>query len=227
VNYYEINIKIKNQFMIVISPAIFTNDTTLFTEQLVTFRNLAKQIDIDITDPKDNLFDDKPTVSYEIPEIIRTVGKLPKLGFHLMLENPEELITEFADKLKKYDKRFYVHVESKFPFDKKLSREKIFPVVDLKTKIDDVEFYMQYNEIQLMTIETGAQGRELPKEVFKKVGVLREAGFKGIISLDGGINANTAHLVKQHDVNRVSVGSYLSKAENPIQSFYDLTKLLN
>ena len=65
-----------------------------------------------------------------------------------------------------------------------------------------------------MTVEIGSQGGKFQEEVMEKIDELRSLGYSGVVSVDGGVNLNTAKFIKNHNINRVSVGSYFSKSND-------------
>src|SRR5690606_33134550 len=86
--------------------------------------------------------------------------------------------------------------------------------VKAETQMQAVEFYNQFPEVQLMTIETGKQGNPFMPAVLEKSQWLRSEGFTGMISIDGGVSLYTAETIKSYPIDRVSVGSFLSKSPN-------------
>ena len=65
--------------------------------------------------------------------------------------------------------------------------------------------------VQLMTVYPGGQGRPFIPAVLDKIDELREAGFRGQILLDGGINEKSIGLIKLRSIlpDAVCPGSWL------------------
>jgi len=70
----------------------------------------------------------------------------------------------------------------------------------------------EFDEVQLMTVKSRTQGQKFEQNLLSKALKLREKGFENIISIDGGINLESAAIisdyVKQGIIERLSVGSY-------------------
>ena len=72
--------------------------------------------------------------------------------------------------------------------------------------------------ILVMTVEPGYGGQGFISETLEKISALRrfcdENGYDIHIEVDGGIDANTAKLVKNAGADVLVSGTYLFKAEN-------------
>ena len=70
--------------------------------------------------------------------------------------------------------------------------------------------------IQIMTVQTGAQGNPFLPENIKKIEQLKKVGFSGKIFLDGGINEKTLPIIlsKKYQPDVLCVGSYLTKSSD-------------
>lgn len=69
--------------------------------------------------------------------------------------------------------------------------------------------------VLVMTVEPGFGGQKLMPEALQKVGQLREMGFEGIISVDGGVNADNAHLAVEQGADWLVMGTALFGAKDP------------
>jgi ribulose-phosphate 3-epimerase len=95
-----------------------------------------------------------------------------------------------------------------------VSLEKVFPL------LNDVDF------VQCMGIhKVGFQGQEFDKKVIKNIKILREKFSDIVISVDGGINFETASLLIKAGVNRLIIGSVLLNSENIIEALEELKNL--
>ncbi|MCA9386767.1 hypothetical protein KC669_01910 [Candidatus Dojkabacteria bacterium] len=198
--------------MIEISPAVLVNSEAEIEKELLGYSKLFKQVDIDINVEGDDFAGD---VTLDVKSVLEYCTKYSSLDytFHLMVSEPLSLIELI---LKEWSNaKFIIHQEANFePVAEKLGAKNLGICIKAESKLKDIEFYKQFKEVQLMTIVTGKQGNPFKKEILDRVEWLRESGYQGIISLDGSINLNSAQLIRNYDVNRVSVGSFFSKAEN-------------
>lgn len=213
--------------MIQITPAILTNDINKFNEYLNKFLKVG-DIDIDIIE-KD--FVDNETV--EIESIINndTLLDYQNIGWHLMVNDPENkakmlLNSHFKDK----ECRIYAQQEValKSYLELKLPNNWSKCIcLQIETKLESIEFYNNFDEVQFMSVKIGNQGNKFNSEALSKVDTLRQMGYNGNVSLDGGINLETAQYIAEHDIDRVSVGSFFSKALDKEEAYRQLNEILN
>jgi pentose-5-phosphate-3-epimerase len=214
--------------MINICPAILTNNIAEFERQIKIYTKIASQVDIDINDSSDFVIGNETLLFEDFVDIVRNIYYDGIYGFHLMSDYPFEIIKSINSDVKiKY--KFYIHQEVKW--DLRLNneeiREKLAIVINPDTVLKDIEYYNQFNEVQFMTVIPGKQGAEFRSDVLSKVDNLRKLGYLGIISIDGGVNVERSNMIKRHKIDRVSVGSYLSKSITPEKDFDILKVALN
>ncbi|MEO6729301.1 MAG: hypothetical protein ABIM99_05235 [Candidatus Dojkabacteria bacterium] len=201
--------------MIKICPAILTHKIEEFETQLQQYSTLFDVIDIDVNVKVDN-FKGKVTVAVE--DFIKLLEKYPKNFFniHLMTESPLEEIKKAVTSTVFKNLRFIIHQESRVDNQifTLLGRNKIAATLEVESILESLNFYSKYSEVQLMTVEVGYQGEGFQIKALEKAKKLREKGFKGIISIDGGVNLETAETIKKFPIDRVSVGSYFSKSSD-------------
>ena len=79
-----------------------------------------------------------------------------------------------------------------------------------------VPILKQIDEVMLMAVKPGAAGQEFDEEVLKKIKILnytrKKHGLKYLISVDGGINKDTAKLCWDAGADLLISGSYLAHA---------------
>ncbi len=81
--------------------------------------------------------------------------------------------------------------------------------------------------VQLMTVEPGAQGNPLTTAPLEQTRELKALNFDGLIEIDGGVNFDTAKLVRDYPIDVVSVGSAISQAVVPEEVYEQLLEILN
>ncbi|BCX13587.1 MAG: ribulose-phosphate 3-epimerase [Candidatus Dojkabacteria bacterium] len=207
----------------IIAPAIFTNNIDEFKFQLESYTKFAKYVDVDINYPSE-IFRGMQTI--ELDEALSVLTKAKRenvnLSFHLMMDDPQEAIEAvMKSNIKIY--KIYIHQESNIQDINIKSNLAI--TVNVESRLLDLEFYNQFSEVQLMTVTTGNQGNDFMPDVLEKARALREQGFTGLIGIDGGVNDKTAHLIKNYPIDKVSVGSFFSKALDPEENFQLLEKI--
>lgn len=201
--------------MIQICPAILTDNDQEFIRQIKIYPSIFEQIDIDINIDNDNF---KGMITADLLLIAEQSSDYSeRLGFHLMVEKPEEVVKKLLSIDSEFKKsKFYIHQESSFtkefldsiPFGKRCV------AVQLESSTREIEFYSQFSEVQLMTVSIGFQGQKFEESSLERAIWLKENNYKGKISIDGGIDLNSAKVIKNYPIDRVSVGSYFSKSDN-------------
>ncbi|MDI6731534.1 MAG: ribulose-phosphate 3-epimerase [Candidatus Margulisbacteria bacterium] len=204
---------------ILVAPSILSAD----------FRNLEKEIkkveaagaDWIHVDVMDGHFVPNITMGPQIVAAARKCTKLP-LDVHLMIENPDRYIPDFAragadiitiqveasksllediELIRQNGCRPGVVVNPGTPI------EKVFPVLD---KIDLV---------LVMSVNPGFEKQKFIPEVLKKIRALQSLVVSRKssvdIEIDGGINLDTAPLAKQAGANILIAGSAIFYADNP------------
>jgi pentose-5-phosphate-3-epimerase len=201
--------------VIAITPNILTNDVNEFTRQLKRLKEVFNTIDLDvIREP----FIDNHTVSVSEFLQIEEIFEFEDLGVHLMVKDyMYDLNLLLKSRLSQKHVRIYVHQETNLTDYLNIELPKDWEKnISLKpeSNLRDYEFYQQFSDIQLMTVPTGFQGLKLIVEILERSKILKENFFKGVVSIDGGVNLQSASIIKDYPIDRVSVGSYFVKAED-------------
>ena len=154
-----------------------------------------------------------------------------KYEFDLMVMAPET-------DLRKYQKlgasRLIIHADSidnQELFLKEITSLKIEWGIAFKTSNDVKKWsdlIQKANFVQLMGIENiGYQGQTFDPRVLDQVNHIKQIKAGAIISVDGGINLETAHELAQIGVTRVVSGSVVFGANNPSVSIEDFKNISN
>ena len=154
-----------------------------------------------------------------------------KYEFDLMVMAPET-------DLRKYQKlgasRLIIHADSidnQELFLKEITSLKIEWGIAFKTSNDVKKWsdlIQKANFVQLMGIENiGYQGQTFDPRVLDQVNHIKQIKASAIISVDGGINLETAHELAQIGVTRVVSGSVVFGANNPSVSIEDFKNISN
>lgn len=205
-------------------PAILISNLEEFERQLSLYSEFTEYIDLDINVAGDDF---KGIVTIDLNSILQIILKKKyhflTCNFHLMVTRPHEQIRLIQDSGINFGK-IYIHQEADLS---KVTKQPFLGIaIKAESELKNIEYYLQYSEVQLMTIETGAQGNPIKPEVLERANWLRNKGFEGIISIDGGVNEKTVELIKKYPIDKVSVGSFLSKAIDPKANYAKLVELL-
>jgi len=161
-------------------------------------------------------------ISYGLP-VLEAVRKATgmTLDVHLMITDPLKYIERFADAGADYIS-FHVESESNtmacIDAIKKCGKKAALAVKPA-TPSEEIYNYLPYLDMVLvMTVEPGFGGQSFMPETVDKVRIIRQRldklGSEAFVEVDGGINAETAPLVRNAGANVLVSGSYLFRAEN-------------
>ena len=150
------------------------------------------------------------------------------LDVHFMVKNP----LKYIDHFKGLNVRIiYINYNSYFLNDLEQIRKKGFRVGLVINPWDDLELMKKYypyvDKILVMSVIPGAGGQSFMMETIDKLKQIvkyrKEANLNFTINIDGGINEDTAKLVKNYVDDLVS-GSYVCKADDPEKQIEKLKK---
>lgn len=161
-------------------------------------------------------------------KILRCLSHVHKpLDVHVMVVNPEKYITDFAMLPTEF---FTFHYEAVKNPKKVIDaiREVGFKVgmsIKPKTSVEEIKEYLPYlDQVLVMSVEPGAGGQAFLESSLDKIKALKEyqKDYHYIISVDGGINHETALLVKEAGADLIVSGSYICKSDNYEKSIEQL-----
>ena len=176
---------------ILISPSILSADFSRLAEEIREIETAGCDwIHLDIMDAH---FVPNLTIGPPVIQWIRKTTKLP-LDAHLMIENPIRWVEDYR---KAGADMITFHVEA--ANDVRATIKKIHDLgakaglsLRPKTPVSMLEpFLSEVDLILVMTVEPGFGGQSFMPEMVDKIKFLRSK-FKGPISVDGGISAETA-----------------------------------
>lgn len=154
-----------------------------------------------------------------------------KYEFDLMVRAPERDLRKFV---KLGASRLIIHANSineREVFEKEIEKIGVewgiaFLATDSLTSWKEI--ILKADFVQLMGIENiGYQGQPFDPRVLDQVKHIKTIKQNAIISVDGGINLETAHELAQIGVTRVVSGSVVFGANNPSVSIEDFKNISN
>ena len=156
-----------------------------------------------------------PEITYGQP-VVRSIRKLTKLPFdvHLMVEKPENQIKSFAEAGADW---ITFHIEAAVHAHRIIQQihelgKKAGVSVVPSTPLSSIKEILECADIILvMTVNPGYGGQKLIPSCLKKVSELKkireENNYGYLISVDGGVNNETLHLVKEAGADVIVSGS--------------------
>lgn len=176
-----------------------------------------------------------PTKTWNNPqEVSYFTSRFPHLNIevHLMVQNPETVVESW---LRVGTKRIIVHLESFRDREEKLSS--IFEMcagrdaeamlaINPETPVEGIFPYLDsLLFVQVLAVSPGPAGQKFNESVIQKIEVLRERAPNVLIEVDGGMNPETARLVRSAGADIIVSGSYIFDSEKPAAAYETLLNL--
>lgn len=197
---------------IIVSPSILSADFANLERDIKKVEDCgADWVHVDVMDGH---FVPNITIGIPVVKALQPVTKLP-LDVHLMIENPEKYVEQFA---KAGADILTFHYEA-------VDKEEIIPLINKikslgvkvgisikpKTAPQVLEGFLQLVDLVLvMTVEPGFGGQKFMSDCADKIEYIKKyAKTELIIQVDGGINAQTGKICTQKGATSLVAGSYI------------------
>lgn len=204
--------------MIKIAPSILSANFAKLGDEVKEVEQAGAQvIHIDVMDGH---FVPNITMGPIVVEALRPITKLP-LDVHLMIENPDDYIEQFA---KAGADWISVHVEACRHLHRTIQLIRSFgvkpgvvlnphtPIESIQHILEDIDFVL------FMTVNPGFGGQKFISSVVPKIEnltkIIKERGLDIEIEIDGGINAETIVPCAQAGASIFVAGSAIYNKEN-------------
>lgn len=160
-----------------------------------------------------------PNISFGVP-VITSIRKHTDLFFdvHLMIERPFDYVEAFA---KAGADAITFHLESQSDPDATIDKIHAFGKkagISIKPGTPAKEIFPLLPKLDLvlvMSVEPGFGGQAFLDSALPKIKAIRELAPNLLISVDGGINVDTAKLCREAGADVLVAGSYFFGAEDP------------
>ena len=201
--------------MKIVSPSLLSADfLNLGRDCAMIDRSAAEWFHLDIMD---GLF--VPNLSFGLPVVEAVRRATTKvLDVHLMIERPERYISAFK---KAGADWISFHVEATPHAHRVLQAIKAegahagvalcpsTPLSTIEEVLGDAEL------ILLMSVNPGFGGQQFIETTYNKIERLRAMGYRGVIQVDGGVNASNAGKLYAAGADCLVAGNAVFKAEDP------------
>lgn len=210
---------------IIVSPSILSADFANLERDIKKVEtNGADWIHVDVMDGH---FVPNITIGIPVVKSIKKITNLP-LDVHLMIENPQKYVEDFAKAGADIITFHYeaVKKEEILNLIKKIKSLNVKAGLSIKPKTspnDILEFLPELDLLLVMTVEPGFGGQEFMYDCAEKIKTVKENSDSNLyIQVDGGINEQTAKICKNYGANSLVAGNYIYKAENIKQAIESL-----
>ncbi|BAB59408.1 ribulose-5-phosphate 3-epimerase [Thermoplasma volcanium GSS1] len=194
-----------------VSPSIVAASLTKFQAQVKECEDAgAYSFHLDVMDGN---FVPNITVGPDFYFALRSISKIP-IDTHLMVDRPDYYYEKFLSQ----NDRVLIHYESPINIKgliKKMENEgvKYGLVINPNTPFSKVSDLLERAEILLiMSVYPGFSGQkfiDVSEKIKEARNYIKEMGLRTMIEVDGGINENTAKIVKNAGADIVVSASYL------------------
>ncbi len=204
---------------IIISPSILSADFANLERDIKLVEKAgADWIHVDVMDGH---FVPNITIGVPVVKSLKAATKLP-LDVHLMIENPDKYIKQFANAgadIITFHYETGVNITDTIKLIKNQGK-KVGLSIKPKTPPEILLPYLNdIDMVLVMTVEPGFGGQEFMPDCAKKIEYIRQKASNDIIiQVDGGINDKTAKICKKYGANSLVAGNYIYKSENIIQA---------
>ncbi len=204
------------------------------------FQHLAQQIravelgnaDFIHCDIMDGQFVPNITFGPQVVSDVKRMTKLP-LDVHLMIKNPENMISKFADAGANY---ITVHYEGNYHLDKLINDIKSCGVkagisINPSTSVESILPILEFVDLVLvMSVNPGFGGQLFLEYTLKKVKILKELKLKNkfnyLIEIDGGVNKSNIKKIKNAGCDIIVAGTSVFKNEDITAATVELKNLI-
>lgn len=201
---------------IIVAPSILSGDFANLQSDIEMLEKAgADWIHVDVMDGH---FVPNITIGAPVVKALKKVSQIP-LDVHLMIENPEKYINDFAQAGSDIITIHYEATkENTLNIINKIKElnVKVGLSIKPKTKPEEIIEFLPYLDLVLiMTVEPGFGGQSFMEDCAEKIKYIRKNSKEDlIIEVDGGINDKTAKTCKNYGVNALVAGNYIYKSDN-------------
>lgn len=204
-----------------IAPSILSADFGKLNQEIAELEGYFDLVHVDVMDGHF-----VPNITIGAP-VVACVKASKPLHVHLMIENPENFVEDFA---KAGSDILIVHSEACPKLGEVLDQIASFGMkrgvsIKPKTPVSDIiPFLDKIDEVLVMTVEPGFGGQAFMPEMMSKIEELRKLKLELEISVDGGINPETARQCVQAGANVLVAGNFVFRAADRLQALKDLRR---
>lgn len=178
-------------------------------------------------DVADGIF--TPNKTWGNPDDLAGFKTRLNLEVHLMIEKPEQQIENW---LKASAKRLVIHLEAftepNFILNEvKKYKAEIILAANPITPADAISLYLSsFDFFQILAVDPGLAGQKFQEKVLEKIKFLRSRNPAVKIEIDGGIDPETAKIVKAAGADIIVSASYIfNNPAGPVAAYKELKSI--
>jgi len=216
--------------MIRIAPSILSANFVRLEEDIKAAEHAgAHMLHIDVMDGH---FVPNITIGYSVVEAIRKITRLP-LDVHLMIENPDAFVKEFADAGTDFltvHAEASIHLHRTVQFIKQngmkagVSINPATPVLLLENILSEIDLVL------LMSVNPGFGGQDFIPFTLEKIKAVKKmlsrAGEAALIEVDGGVKIENAKKIADAGADILVMGSAFFKSDDYAKTMETLNEIL-
>ena len=216
--------------MIRIAPSILSANFVRLEEDVKAAEHAgAHMLHIDVMDGH---FVPNITIGYSVVEAIRKITRLP-LDVHLMIENPDAFVKEFADAGADFltvHAEASIHLHRTVQFIKQngmkagVSINPATPVLLLENILSEIDLVL------LMSVNPGFGGQDFIPFTLEKIKAVKKmlsrAGEAALIEVDGGVKIENAKKIADAGADILVMGSAFFKSDDYAKTMETLNEIL-
>ena len=202
-----------------IAPSILSADFNTLGKEIAQVEAYVDRIHFDVMDGHF-----VPNISFGAPVLKWLKTELP-IDAHLMIENPENYIEDFA---KAGADLIIVHSEVCEDLESILKKIKDLGVktgvsIKPKTPVSDIQNNLSLiDQVLIMTVEPGFGGQSFMEDMLPKIKELKDLNYQGDVAIDGGVKDKTGKLCREAGADILIAGSYIFGSEDRLAAIRSL-----
>lgn len=213
----------------IVSPSILAADFNALDQEMKKVNDSSCEwVHLDVMDGK---FVPNTTFDEKLVKELRPISN-KIFDVHLMIEKPVEHVMKYYEAGADYVTFHFEACENIKEVLETLKKQNLKVGLSIKpaTSVTVLDEFLPYLDLILvMSVEPGKGGQKFMDSCLDKIDYLvkkrRENNYSYLVEVDGGINLDTAKLVKQVGCDAVVAGTYLFKNENFIKATKELGEI--
>ena len=203
-----------------IIPAILATNQEEFNEMVQKIRSFVSMVHIDVSD---GIFTKTKFVG---PEVVSTAPVDWDVDLHIMVQQPETVLTEWL--ALPQVKRIIFHIEATDKTQEIIDTihsagRKVGIVLNPETETERIEpFLSKIDLVLFMAVHPGQYGAEFQPTVLNKITAFHAKHSEAVISIDGGVSPERIPAMIQAGVSIFISGGYIMNNEDPAKAIAEL-----